>query len=934
MNRFIPAVLTSLLASASAHAAQSPLTRPFGSVRFGEFVEVLPNGNIVVVDPAAFDVFLDNGGKVHLFRPDGSLISTLQGSQDGDSVGSGGLVVLPSGDFLVKSPQWKNGSAAGAGALTFVDGDLGLDGHVSPANSLVGSRVGDVVGEDVEILANGNYVVTSPLWDNGNLADAGAATFGNGQTGVSGVVSAANSLVGSSAGDRVGQVYPLATGDYVVCSSLWSNGTGAQVGAATFASGTSGRSGTFSAANSLIGSKSGDRVCNAGIVRPFDQSSQALVASSHYLVRSPTWDNGAAVDAGAITYGSGPNGAVGVVGPTNSVVGASTNDRVGGAGSFRLKDDGSFGMTAPQWDRPTSGAPLADAGAAVIGPAGTAGAISPTTALVGLQAGDRVGEGLLLLTNGNFVVLSPNWSFGVTSRAGAATFAPASGRSGNVFNGNSLVGTRTDDLVGSNALALPNGNYVIGSPVWDRAGVVDAGAATIANGSTGLFGSIFAGNSLMGTSIGDRVGTYLLAVGNSNYVVGSPSFDLPGASDAGAVTFGSGATGVIGDIGSGNSLFGGRAGDQVGLQLGLLDTGDYLVGSPRWDRPVQAGAVVDAGALTRASGTTGLIGSVSVANSLVGANPNDSVGNEFLPLSGGRFLSLARSFDVGGAMDVGAATIVPAAGLAAIVSTGNSLLGSQANDLLGTGDYAELAPGIVLIGSPLWDDGNRTDVGALTRMTAGTTGTLGAGNSLIGASANEQFGDSRFELLPDGHYVVHSPRARLGADMVGAISLGLADGRSIGVANGGTTVFGTPLSATQDFRAGFDARRVQLVVGEGEANRVVLVRPGQATTVSLQVNPSPSEPDQPVQLTATVAATSAPTNGRVEFRAATGATCADTTPSPSSASAAQFTCTLTFAQVGSTEITAEYLGSFDHAFGSARVSHTTVNGRVFGNGFE
>ena len=37
-------------------------------------------------------------------------------------------------------------------------------------------------------LTNNNYVVDSPLWDNGTTIDAGAVTFGDGLAGVSGVV--------------------------------------------------------------------------------------------------------------------------------------------------------------------------------------------------------------------------------------------------------------------------------------------------------------------------------------------------------------------------------------------------------------------------------------------------------------------------------------------------------------------------------------------------------------------------------------------------------------------------------------------------------------------------------------------------------------------------------------------------------------------------
>ena len=49
-------------------------------------------------------------------------------------------------------------------------------------------------------MSNGNYVVESPCWN----GSRGAATWGNGSTGMSGTVSAANSLVGSNPGDYVG----------------------------------------------------------------------------------------------------------------------------------------------------------------------------------------------------------------------------------------------------------------------------------------------------------------------------------------------------------------------------------------------------------------------------------------------------------------------------------------------------------------------------------------------------------------------------------------------------------------------------------------------------------------------------------------------------------------------------------------------------------
>ena len=51
-------------------------------------------------------------------------------------------------------------------------------------------------------MSNGNYVVGSPDWN----SNRGAATWGNGSTGISGTISAANSLVGSNPGDLVGEL--------------------------------------------------------------------------------------------------------------------------------------------------------------------------------------------------------------------------------------------------------------------------------------------------------------------------------------------------------------------------------------------------------------------------------------------------------------------------------------------------------------------------------------------------------------------------------------------------------------------------------------------------------------------------------------------------------------------------------------------------------
>ena len=148
-----------------------------------------------------------------------------------------------------------------------------MSGVVSSSNSLVGSTEGDFVGavtlangilsSPVIALSNGNYVVSTLNWNNGALTYAGAVTWGNGVSGVSGVVSSSNSLVGSKQNDKVGSggAVAVGNGNYVVVSPNWKNAAGA----VTWGSGVSGVSGTISSGNSLVGSNTNDQVGLGGV---------------------------------------------------------------------------------------------------------------------------------------------------------------------------------------------------------------------------------------------------------------------------------------------------------------------------------------------------------------------------------------------------------------------------------------------------------------------------------------------------------------------------------------------------------------------------------------------------------------------------------------------------------------------------------------------
>src|SRR5207344_2597859 len=130
-------------------------------------------------------------GAVYLYGPNGNLISTLTGSSAGDKVGNGMVKSLGNGYFVVTSPEW-NGTY---GAATRVNGTTGLSGTVSASNSLVGTDAGNYVGsEGVVVVGGSNYVVVSGGWDGGGSLEVGAVTWCSGATGCTGPVTTANSL--------------------------------------------------------------------------------------------------------------------------------------------------------------------------------------------------------------------------------------------------------------------------------------------------------------------------------------------------------------------------------------------------------------------------------------------------------------------------------------------------------------------------------------------------------------------------------------------------------------------------------------------------------------------------------------------------------------------------------------------------------------------
>jgi len=123
------------------------------------------------------------------------------------------VVALANGNYVVVNPGWHNDAAEDSGAVTWGDGTMGTIGVISGANSLVGSMLGVNTAypspqTTVTELNDSNYAVVSPFFYQGAL------TFGSATTGVRGAVSPGNSLVGGP-GDLIGQHLDLFNHQYI-----------------------------------------------------------------------------------------------------------------------------------------------------------------------------------------------------------------------------------------------------------------------------------------------------------------------------------------------------------------------------------------------------------------------------------------------------------------------------------------------------------------------------------------------------------------------------------------------------------------------------------------------------------------------------------------------------------------------------------------------
>lgn len=710
-------------------AQQTEIVGPVGTQRFGYKLETLPNGNYVVTDPYYDDGVIQDVGAVFLYNGQTHmLMSMVTGSSANDMIGLYEILVLKDNYFLICSINFDNGSIVDAGSVTLCNGNIGLNGKISAANSLVGTSTNDNVGDiyTITLLSNGNYVVSSRFWDNGSVLDAGAITFCSIANPVTGVISSANSLIGSHSGDLSStQVKELKNNNFILLSPYWDNGDTLDVGAVTWCSGVNGIAGLINHSNSLTGVQKGD---NVGLL-------VSILNNGNYVVLSPSWDNGTVIDAGAATWGNGNSGISGIVTVSNSIVGTTAGDWVGN-GCTPLSN-GNYILNSASW----SNGLIKQVGAVTWcdGFNGTAGLISSSNSITGILKDDRVGSSIRELTDGNYVIISPYITLNGKAFVGAVTWCNGSQPlSGFVNPSNSMIGASSGDEIGyGGVLPLKNGNYVILSPFWDNGSTANAGAVTWCRGKSKIVDVVSISNSLVGDKDHETTGSRVYSLGENLYAVYSGYRDA-NASLIGAITWCNADSGRKGIVSAANSLIGRKDGDLNSISVYGLANGNFIFSFPSYDN----GLALNAGAVIIINPSNPLLGSPDTTNSFMGATYNDQIGGcwtSSITIKNGNYVLTSIETDNGINRNAGSVTLIKGNGeTVGTLNSYNSLVGGTINDQIGNSGATALDDGNFIVRSVTWNSRNVTKAGAITYIdaNAGLTGLITPCTSVVGAKDN------------------------------------------------------------------------------------------------------------------------------------------------------------------------------------------------------
>ncbi len=623
-----------------------------------------------------------------------------------------------------------------------------------------------------------------------------------------GPINPATSILGQTVVDRIGSsgMFVLPSGNLVIASYQWGGGRGAVtcltpaeyqaggvvvdetnslVGASTdHKVGLSVKvlsNGNYVVVSQLWGNGSNTSVgavtwVNGNTCIPYNESTRnATVSESNSMVGStvndgtsvmvvaltdgryvgvfPNWDNGATANVGAVRW-CGATGCAGVISAGNALVGSTLDDRVGTNGVAVLSD-GDYVVQSIFWNGGFGAATFCR------GNTGCIGTISASNSLVGSTSGDWIGSYVTALPlNGNYVTHATWWSNPTVQNVGASTWCNGeTGCTGAVSTTNSLTGTTSQDMNGSSgAIVLSNGNYIMRYTSWDNGAAFNVGAVVWCDGTIGCTGTVSPSNALVGSTAFDLWGDQIYLLSNGNFVAASAFWDNGGVVNTGAVVWCSGTTGCPkGVVSTSNALYGSTANDELGFRGVALRNGNFAIATSKWDNPDTG--IADVGAVTFMNGTTGFVGAISATNSLVGTQANDKVGSQIYELTNGNYVVTSVEWNNGAITRAGAATWVNGtAGFQGTVSATNSLTGGFNDALIGNAGITALSNGNYVVRSIAWGYGDNTSHGAITwgDGNTGTTGIVDETNSVVGSYQSEQVGLHGVIALPNGHYLIQA----------------------------------------------------------------------------------------------------------------------------------------------------------------------------------
>jgi hypothetical protein len=290
--------------------------------------ESLENGNFVLAASSYDEGGVVDAGSVRLFSSTtGDLIGApIVGDIAGDQVGTGPIVALGNGNFVIASGVEDAGGVVDAGTVRLVSGATGAQIGLALVGETANDRLG---GQRTVAVGNGNFVVTSTLDDENGIVDAGSVRLVSGSTGAQ----IGPALTGNQVEDFLGseRVLALGNGNVVVVSPRDDVGGIVDAGSIRLVDGTTG----LQIGPTLAGDTAGDGLGASG--------RSTVLSNGNCAVVSIYDEEGGVSNAGSVRLFSGTLGVQ--LGPT--LAGDVAQDRLGSGGILAL-GNGNFVTRSPQ----------------------------------------------------------------------------------------------------------------------------------------------------------------------------------------------------------------------------------------------------------------------------------------------------------------------------------------------------------------------------------------------------------------------------------------------------------------------------------------------------------------------------------------------------------------------------------------------------------